>query len=751
MALFIKFQISFMSFILPTYLYFLPLLLIPIIIHFLFKKKFKKLIFSSTYLLRKISVKENKKFKLKNILLIIIRTLIIILLVIFFASPYFGNNINYIQDNPSIIYIFLDNSPSMNRTFDDFNLLDKAKSNVNELISKIPENSEVYITTTKKSEQFIGDKKEVLNFIKNVSINYSEMDYSYFFAEADSFFQNYSNIYKDNSKFNRFIYYFSDGIKSRNTNKYKNFDFLNNNDFIINTINLSTIENNVNQDYVDVSIDSISLFSNSNKNNTSEDELTCYFTNYSFSSTSQLNDRDITISLELYNKNRKLSTQKITFIKDESIYKTVRIKLLLNIKDKDDSNYYTVKISNDNNMINNKLYFTIDKKNIPILLVGDKSSNSFKRLNILVNLHNSNSNFQISSTSYNDLNSTDLNKYSIILLDNLEDLSSYTSSLLKRYIDGGNSLFLILGKNLSIKSFNQNIATKLNIPRIKGLIENEEISTTSIKISNDINNKLFSEVFKREYNLSSIEIHKFYSFENESLTDNKKNFFKLNTIIETDNVNKNPLLFELSNANNNSRIMILSTSLDKEFSNIVENGIIVPLVNNSLRYLLVGNGDSVSKLYYSSNDLINIENILFNKFLIKDTFLSLKNKFIIEYPNRKKSKTINRNSFTLPSNDVGFYHLSVNDGNRGSIKTKKIIIPVNGHIENLNQSSNSFFNKLELLLDKKGNSYTHFESSEKFKDGLSFFSDTKSYSLNLLYMLLVLILSEIIIAKKKKT
>lgn len=76
-----------MHFINSAFLFFIPLVLIPFVIHFLFFKKQKKEFFSSLFLIKRAYLKNRNLIRFKKYLIFILRFLIVLLLVAAFAKP----------------------------------------------------------------------------------------------------------------------------------------------------------------------------------------------------------------------------------------------------------------------------------------------------------------------------------------------------------------------------------------------------------------------------------------------------------------------------------------------------------------------------------------------------------------------------------------------------------------------------------------------------------------------------------------
>ena len=99
----------------PGILWFLTLLLIPILIHFFKFKKPIVLVFSQVKFIQNINIESKNKRRIKHLLLLVSRLLIMFLIILVFAEPRFKSNI---KEQSSVIFI-IDNSLSMSGESND--------------------------------------------------------------------------------------------------------------------------------------------------------------------------------------------------------------------------------------------------------------------------------------------------------------------------------------------------------------------------------------------------------------------------------------------------------------------------------------------------------------------------------------------------------------------------------------------------------------------------------------------------------
>ena len=129
----------------PQILYALLALAIPIIIHLFNFRKHEKIYFSSIRFLEEIKTKNKKKRNLKNLLILLSRLLALAFLIIAFAKPY--TPVNKDEQNADKIFIYIDNSFSMNAIAEQGRLLDLAKNTSSEIINSFPKTTNFFLIT----------------------------------------------------------------------------------------------------------------------------------------------------------------------------------------------------------------------------------------------------------------------------------------------------------------------------------------------------------------------------------------------------------------------------------------------------------------------------------------------------------------------------------------------------------------------------------------------------------------------------
>ena len=153
----------------PEILYFLFLLVLPILVHLFQLRRFKKEYFTNVKLLKELQIQTRKSSKIKKWLLLATRLLLLACLIIAFAQPFFDAKDTTNKGNELII--LLDNSFSMQAKGAKGELL---KRSIQDLLEELPENQQFSLLTN--SEVFWDtDIKSIQKELQN--LKYSAMPF----------------------------------------------------------------------------------------------------------------------------------------------------------------------------------------------------------------------------------------------------------------------------------------------------------------------------------------------------------------------------------------------------------------------------------------------------------------------------------------------------------------------------------------------------------------------------------------------
>ena len=128
----------------PWILWALATIVLPIIIHLFYFRRYKKIDFSSIRFLQEVVQQQKKAHRLKNILVLLARILTITFLVLAFALPFLGKN-NSQQNASGKIIIYIDNTESMGILSNNRTLLSDAKNAALNILDNLDPNHQVMV------------------------------------------------------------------------------------------------------------------------------------------------------------------------------------------------------------------------------------------------------------------------------------------------------------------------------------------------------------------------------------------------------------------------------------------------------------------------------------------------------------------------------------------------------------------------------------------------------------------------------
>lgn len=509
----------------PYLLYALFAIVIPILIHLFNLRKHKVIYFSSLRFLKEIKTKNKKKSRLKNILILLCRILAITFLILAFAKPFVPAK-NKSEKND--VFIFLDNSLSMDIDFGNGNLLNIAKKKAYEIIDSYPEDHNFYLITNSflSKNNFPYTKDAIKSQIDNTN--------------SDSAIKSFKDILSrvESVSMKNHLYYISDFQKST---------------FLSSTINEMNVDCSVsfiiveNQDVTNISIDSVFIKEPIFDNNIE------VVINVNLSNNSSQDIVDEVIFLFIDDKQK--SQQLLSLLAGEK--KTISFTFQTTKK-----RFVNGHIQTNDSPISydNKFYFSIPTVNkINVYSINENNDNIaflslFKKDSTL---------FNYLSNNKGNINYNLIENQNLIILNEVISLSPGLLKSMKSFTKNGGSLIIVPPSNLdNINNYNL-MLNALNI----NLISN--INTNNIKI-----NKFISDhpIYKNVFLKSNEKIN--YPNSTRSYSINKRNYSS--QIINYANNNE----FLSSFSNGSGLIYQFSSPLDESFNNFTTHALFVPTLIN---------------------------------------------------------------------------------------------------------------------------------------------------------------------------
>ena len=385
----------------PEILYFLFLLIVPILVHLFQLRRFKTSYFTNVRFLKELAVQTRKSSKIKKRLLLAARLLLLTCVIAAFAQPFFEAKDSKNASNE--MYIILDNSFSMQAKGKKGELLKRA---VQELLENTPENAQFSLLTNTEN-YWNTDIKSSKTALQNLKYSAAPFELPSIIAKIKA--------HKSASKKDIVIITDAVGLAEK---EVKNIDFEEQPYFIIPK---AEQKNNV-------SIDSVYI------NQTLENfyEISVNLTAYG--------DDFKPVSTALYNQNKLIAKTIINF-------DTRKKKINFTIPKEAFHGYVTIE---DNGLTyDNKLYFSISKtKKTNVISIGvPEKSNFLSRIYTAAEFNYNN--YPINNLDYNSLE-----KQNAIILNELDEVPQALQTTLKAFIAKGGNLVVIPSEKTSISNLN---------------------------------------------------------------------------------------------------------------------------------------------------------------------------------------------------------------------------------------------------------------------------------------------------------
>ena len=161
-----------MQFVNPQFLWGLLFLAVPIIIHLFQFRRFKKVYFSNTAFLKEIKETSQQSRKLKHLLVLLMRLLAVAFLVIAFAQPIIPTSDQVVTGSKGVS-IFIDNSFSMGSMGRDISLFDNARFAAREIINSYGESDQFHLLTGdfENRHQRLYNREQALDLIDEMEVS----------------------------------------------------------------------------------------------------------------------------------------------------------------------------------------------------------------------------------------------------------------------------------------------------------------------------------------------------------------------------------------------------------------------------------------------------------------------------------------------------------------------------------------------------------------------------------------------------
>ena len=423
----------------PEILYFLFLLVIPILVHLFQLRRFKKEYFTNVQFLKELSIQTRKSSTIKKWLLLFTRLLLLSFLILAFAQPFFTAKESKKATNE--MYIILDNSYSMQAKGKKGELLKRA---VQDLLEHTPETQNFSLVTN--TETYWNTD------IEAIQKDLQDLKYSATAFQLDNLI---AKVNARKSAFNKDIIVITDAV-GLVTNQTKSFRKEDNVYFIIPE---AEQKNNI-------AIDSV--FIQQTLDNFYEIGVKLAASGDGFKE----------IPIALYNNNKLTAKTLVNF---ETNTKTVNFTI-----PKEDFHGY-VSISDKGLAYDNTYFFSISKPSkTNVISIGDVDKSNF-----LARIYTSDeftyTNYPIANLDYNLLEKQDA-----ILLNEIKEIPQALQTTLKSFVNKGGNLIIIPSQEGNLSTLNAFLGNF-------GAIQIKEGTNTEKKVTKiNFNHPVFSSVFEKK-------------------------------------------------------------------------------------------------------------------------------------------------------------------------------------------------------------------------------------------------------------
>ncbi|WP_130735097.1 VWA domain-containing protein [Flavobacterium sp. J27] len=385
----------------PEILYFLFLLVLPILVHLFQLRRFKKEYFTNVKLLRQLQQQTRKSSTIKKWLLLATRLLLLALLILAFAQPFFTAKESKSKDNELIL--LLDNSFSMQAKGSRGELL---KRSVQEILETFPENQTFSILTNNAAFWDV-DRKTIQNELQKLDYAALPFELDYLLTQVET--------KKPNTKKDYIIITDAVGLQSKKieTLSKENEVYFNN----------PSAENKNNCSIEKVSLSQVlDAFY----------EITISIKSYG--------KRTEPVSLAVYNQDALLAKSQVTFDTSEKEIKINIPKAAFHGK---------VTLQDNSLEYDNTFYFSISQpKKQNVICIGTSEKNKF--LNKIL----TEKEFVVTQSELAQLNYNAIENQQVIVLNEIKEIPQALTTTLASFYNKGGTIIVIPSEETNVQNIN---------------------------------------------------------------------------------------------------------------------------------------------------------------------------------------------------------------------------------------------------------------------------------------------------------
>ena len=512
-----------MHFLYPERLWYLFLVIVPIIIHLFHFRRQKTLFFSSLKFIKFIEQENKSTRKLKHLLVLFSRICLFIFAILAFAQPTFEKEDGKVQSGTEVLAIYIDNSFSMSAKGTEGELLSEARETTKRIIEKSADNISFFIcsNTLDGSEQRLLSKAEALDYVEK--LDYSPIVRS--LQDIITWQKNY--LTKENNeqkKIGKVTNVFLSDFQTTSATIDKKIE----------TENMFHIIKFSPQSSSNITIDSI-WFANPIHKPGFQNELFIRLKNFT---DEKFLNTEVTLNL-----NGSLRSSFIDVPQNKDF--TTSFKLT---ETSNGTKIGKISVNDKQQFWDDDFYFSYEVSSTSNILILDYENASLATGKVFeVEPY-----FSTQIIPENSFNKSKLTNKDLLVLNGVNEPTSGLINDVKEFIDNGGSIVIIPGKEVDFAAFNS-LLSILDLPQLASKSSNtSRIKTVEFK---DV---FFAGVFEKESpNLNMPNISNYYTIQS---IQNGKSLLTLQNNI--------PLLLK-----NNKKSYLFTTAIQEDFSNLASNAI----------------------------------------------------------------------------------------------------------------------------------------------------------------------------------
>jgi hypothetical protein len=451
----------FMEFVNPGFLYGLLAMSIPVIIHLFNFRRFKKVYFTNVAFIRELKQETQKQSKLKHLLILLMRMLAIAAIVMAFARPFIPvENAIINPDSQNIISLYIDNSFSMQAESDQGTLLDAARNKALEIASVYGSADRFQLLTNefKGSGQRFLSRDEFLEALDEVKINPATRTLPEVIRRQDQ-------VLATESRGNKTAYILSDFQKNMMQQPVPETDTLSR--FFMVPFQAVNADN--------LYIDSCWFEAPVQQRNQSSN-LHVRFRN---SSTGDY--ERVPVKLMINDRQKALASLDIAAGQEQEVVLTFS-------SDQPGIHYGVISITDYPITFDDLLFFSFPvSEKVSILCIHGDGPNGY-----LNALFGSDTGFYYRTMPEQSLNYSELPEFNMIILNELQSISSGMRQELTRFVENGGSLVVLPGSGIDLTAYND-LLTALSAGRY-GPVDTLDVNMNRINLDHPLYHGVFEEI-----------------------------------------------------------------------------------------------------------------------------------------------------------------------------------------------------------------------------------------------------------------